>query len=254
MAASPTRTSDDLPGGRPLIIVPTLWTTSRKPGELLTEEERALLSMIAMVVRFKKGETIYRQGDPPIAVFNIITGVVKSYASLPDGKEHIVGFLFQNDLFGLTENGEYVNSAQAVTAVTLYRLPVRALEARMKRHPQLDFQIIAKLCHDLRQAQRHAFLMTKHRAAARVALFLEMLESHYGAVEPCSGEIHLPMTLTDIASYIGVSAEAVSRSFRDLAACGAITMRDRRHLKIIDRAQLEAVIAEANRRKRPRSI
>jgi CRP-like cAMP-binding protein len=249
--ASPTRTSDDLPGGRPLIIVPTLWAAGRKPGELLTEEERALLSAIASVVRFRKGETIYRQGDPPIAVFNIITGVVKSYTSLPNGKEHIVGFLFQNDLFGLAENGEYVNSAQAVTAVTLYRLPVRALEARMKRHPHLDFQIIAKLCHDLRQAQRHALLMTKHRAAARMGLFLEMIESHHGAVEPSSGEIHLPMTHTDIASYVGMSPEAVSRSFRDLAACGAIAIRDRRHIRIIDRALLEAVIADANRRKRP---
>ena len=58
-------------------------------------------------------------------VFNIITGVVKSFKALPDNKQHIVGFLFPNDLIGLAEYGRYVNSAEAVTAVTLYRIPTK---------------------------------------------------------------------------------------------------------------------------------
>jgi predicted transcriptional regulator len=60
------------------------------------------------------------------------------------------------------------------------------------------------------------------------------------------------MTRSDIAAYVGISPEAVSRSFRDLVSRGAITFRDRRHLKIIDRAQLEAVIAEVDTTTVPR--
>jgi hypothetical protein len=73
--------------------------------QLLTDEERASLAVIASIVRFKKGETIYWEGDPAKWVFNIITGVVTSYRKAPDGNEHIVSFLLQDDLFGLSTEG-----------------------------------------------------------------------------------------------------------------------------------------------------
>jgi CRP/FNR family transcriptional regulator len=228
--------------GGPSIVAPALWTPDA--AHPLNAEERALLAVIATVVRFSKGETIFEAGDHADAVFNIISGVVKSYRDLAEEKQHIVGFLFPNDLVGLAENGEYVNSAEAVTAVTLYRIPTRALEPRLRRHPNLDFQIIAKLCHELRETQRHAFILSKQRAIAKIGLFIQMLETQQAAREQIMEEVYLPMTHLDIAAYVGISPEAVSRSFRELALRGAITFRDRRHVKIIDRAQLEAVIAD----------
>jgi CRP/FNR family transcriptional regulator len=243
--SSTNNNSHGPPGGGPSILVPALWTSGA--GHPLDAEERALLAVIATVVRFRKGETIYEAGDHAGAVFNIINGVVKSYKDLPDKKQHVVGFLFADDLVGLAENGEYVNSANAVTAVTLYRIPTRALEPRLHRHPNLDFQVIAKLCHELREAQRHAFLLSKQRAITRIGLFIQMLETQQAAREQITGEVYLPMTRSDIGAYLGISPEAVSRSFRELVLCGAITFRDRRHVKIIDRAQLEAVIAEIDR-------
>ncbi len=247
---SSTNRSHGPPGGGPSIIAPALWTSGA--GYPLNAEERALLAVIATVVRFRKGETIYEAGDHADAVFNIITGVVKSYRDLPDEKQHIVGFLFPDDLVGLAESGKYVNSAEAVTAVTLYRIPTRVLEPRLRRNPNLDFQVIAKLCHELREAQRHAFLLSKQRAVARMGLFIQMLETYQDGQEQVTQEVYLPMTRSDIGAYVGISPEAVSRSFRDLVSRGAITFRDRRHLKIIDRAQLEAVIAEIDTTTVPR--
>ena len=66
-----------------------------------------------------------------------------------------MGFLFPHDLFGLA-SWENVNSASAVTQVMLYKVPTAALEARLRRYPSLDFQVICRLCHDLREAQQHA--------------------------------------------------------------------------------------------------
>jgi len=244
VAASKTRNPSGPPGGGPSIIVPDLWFPGEKPGHPLTDDERALLAVIATVSRYKKGETIYREGEQAAAVFNIITGVVKSFKTLPDNEQYIVGFLFPKDLVGLAEYGRYVNSAEAVTPVSLYRIPTTALETRLRQNAKLDFEVIGKLCHDLREAQHHAFLLSKHRAIAKVGLFVQFLETLEATQREFTEEIYLPMTRSDIGAYLGMSPEAVSRSFRELASRGAIALRNRRHLKIIDRALLEASIAE----------
>ncbi len=243
MNQGPSNNSDGSRRGGPTIIAPTLWFSGDRPGYPLAAEERALLAVIATVARFRKRERIYGEGDSANAVFNIITGVVKSYKPLPDERQHITSFLFPDDVVGLAENGKYVNSAEAVTDVVAYRIPVAALEARLRKHPGLDFHVISKLCHELREAQRHAFLLSKQRAIAKVGLLLQMLETHQAARGQSTGEVYLPMTRSDIGAYVAISPEAVSRSLRDLISRGAITFRDRRHVKIIDRAQLEAVIS-----------
>jgi CRP-like cAMP-binding protein len=230
----------------PSFAAPGLWVPAGSPGHLLTAEERAFLAVIATIARYKKKEEIYREGADADAVYNIVSGVVKSYNTSPDQYQHIVGFLFPGDLFGLVENGKYVNSAAAVTPVTLHRMPTVALESRMRRNPTLDFQVISKLCHELRATQRHAFILTRRRATTRLALFLEMLETQQEATHGASmDEVYLPMSRIDIGDYLGISPEAVSRSLRELVSLGAITLRDHRHLKISDRTQLALVVSEA---------
>jgi CRP-like cAMP-binding protein len=233
------------PGGGPSIAAVALWGSSDgKRAHLFTDEERAQLAVISSVVRFKKGDCIYREGDRADAVFNIVTGVVKSYKTLPDGTQHIVAFLFADDLFGLAEEGRYVNSVEAVTAVTGYRMPAIAIENRLRRDPGLEFHVICKLCHELREAQRHAVLLSKRRALARVATLLQMLETHQTASGGSTGEVYLPMSRSDFGQYVGMSLEAVSRSFRTLVSRGVITVRDRRYVRIISRDQLESIASE----------
>jgi CRP-like cAMP-binding protein len=251
MNSSLPRDSGDPPAGGPNIIAPPLWSAGANSGRPLTADEQALLAVISTVVRFRKGERIYAEGDRAAAVFNIISGVVKSYRMLPDGGQHIIGFLFADDLVGLAENGTYVNSAAAVTATSLYRVPTVPLEARLRKHPDLDLQVISKLCHELREAQRHAFLLSKQHAIAKVGLFLQMLETHQAARGERVGEVYLQMTRRDIGAYVGISPEAVTRSLRDLVNRGAIALRDRRHVQIIDRSRLEAAISEVRTLRRP---
>jgi CRP-like cAMP-binding protein len=178
-------------------------------------------------------------------VFNIIAGVVKFYSEDADGRRpHIVGFLFRNDIFGLAENGKYANSAVVVISTTVYRIPTTSLEAELRRNPTLDFQVIAKLCHDLRYAQRHAFLLSKHRSIARLGAFIQLLEALQTNQAKIGDEVYLPMTHVDIAAYTAMSCEAVSRAFRDLVNRGVIERRNRWHLKIVDRALLETIVSE----------
>jgi CRP-like cAMP-binding protein len=171
----------------------------------------------------------------PDAVFNIIAGMAKSCRSLPGEGRHIVSFLFPDDLIGLAEGGRYVNSTEAITAVSGYRIPVTALEARLRKDSALEFEVICKLCHELREAQRHAF--SRNRALSKIGLFLQMLESYQEARGEGAGQVYLPMSRSHIGDYVGLSPEAVSRSFRALASRGVIVFRDRRHVKIADRAR-----------------
>ena len=219
---------------------------------LLTDEQRLHLAVISSVVRFKKGTQIYRERDRADAVFTIVNGVVKAYKTLPDETQHIVAFLFSDDLIGLAEEGKYVNSIEAVTAVTGYRMPVKAFETTLQQDPGLEFHVFCKACNELRQTQRHAFLLSKHRALTKVALFLQMLENHQAANGEGTGEVYLPMRRSDIADYVGMSLEAVSRSFRALASRGVVTFRDRRYVQIISRAQLEMVASESKTSDFPR--
>jgi CRP-like cAMP-binding protein len=225
-------------------MAPGLWTHDASPARPLIAESRAMLATVAAIVRFKKGETIYRNGENATAVFNVITGFVTCYRLLPDRKKHIVGFSFANDLIGLPQNGTYVNTTEAATAVTLYRISGPAIEARLRRHADLDFQVIGKLCHDLRDAQDHGLLLSKRRAAARLGLFLLMLEARQACDGAPGGEVFLPMSRSDIGSYVGISAEAVTRALRELTQHGVIAFADRRHVRILDRALLETIVQE----------
>jgi len=220
-----------------------------EPGHPSTPRERADLALLSSFVRFRRGEQLYREGDRIDALFNIVTGIVKSYTTPPDGNQHIIAFAFPDDLVGLAQGRTHTTSAEALTAVTAYRMPMTAIDARLRSDPELEFYLICQLSHELHQAQRHALLLSRHRAITRIGLFLQMLEAQQPAQRGSSPEIYLPMKRSDIGAYVGISLEAVGRSFRTLANRGAIVVRDRRHIRIINRAALEAAIFDGKRRR-----
>lgn len=208
-----------------------------QPHQLLSNAERTKLATLATIVRFKKGETIYSQGQPANTIFNIIGGVVKAYST--NQEEHITAFLYPQDLFGLSEEGRYSNSAVAVTPVTAYALPTAVLRRKLSKDAELEFHVITKLCHELRQAQRHALLLAQRRALVKLAMFLQLQEHVQTNSDQPASEIYLPMNRKDIAEFVGMSLPAVSRGLRDLTERRIIRNRDRRHIKIIDRKALE---------------
>lgn len=215
--------------------------TGGKYHQLLSDEERARLSAISTLVHFKKGAEICCEGHGADAVFNIVSGVVKAYRTAADGSEHIIQFLFSDDLFGLSEEGRYANSTKALTEVTAFRIPVPELRARMAKDAALEFHVICKLCEELRQSQQHSLLLSRRHALGKVGIFLRLLERQQAARGECGADIYLPMNRSEIGGYVGISLEAVSRAFATLVQRGIVKCRDRRHLKIVDREALQAI-------------
>jgi CRP-like cAMP-binding protein len=216
----------------------------RRTHQLLSDSERARLAVISSVIRFKKGAEIYREGDNADAIFNIISGVVKVYTQGPGKDELVRAFLFSEDLVGLAQEGRFVNSATAVTPVTAYRIPIAALRRQFSADAALEFHVIAKLCHELRQAQRHAFVLASKHTIAKLTLFLQMLEQLELAKGGSVNEIHLPMSRSDIAEYVSTSLAAISRAFRTLTTRGVLQVRDRQHVRIIDRRAFEKLTSD----------
>ncbi len=233
-------------GGRgPAVRASDPWASSAgRIHQLLTDDERARLAVMASIARFKKGEYIYRQNDPANAVFNIISGVVAAHQKSPDGSDHMVAFLLPDDVFGLAEEGRYANSTTAITPVSAYRLPITALRSRLTKDAGLEFHVICKLCHELRQTQRHAFLLSQRSAVTKIAMFVQMIEQLQHARAEQTTEVTLPMDRSDIGEYTGLTLSAVSRAFRSLTARGIIRVRDRRHVNIIDRDAFEKIAGD----------
>jgi CRP/FNR family transcriptional regulator len=211
---------------------------SRIRHQLLSDEERARLAKIASIVRIRKGEEIYREGDEAEASFNIVSGVVSAYRKWADGN-HVTSFLYPGDLFGLSEEGRYVNTTKAATPVVAYKMPLAAVRRALDSNADLDVNVIIKLCEELRQAQRHAFILAQRRAATRLAMFLDLQEHLQVSRGEPAGEIYLPMDRSAIADYLGITLAAVGRAFRTLTARKIVAIRDRHHVRVLDRTALD---------------
>jgi len=125
--------------------------------------------------------------------------------------------------------------------VTAYRLPVTTLRSRLSKDAELEFHVICKLCQELRQAQRHAFLLSEKRAVTKLAMFLQLMEQLQTAKGQQITEVYLPMDRSDIGNYIGMTLAAVSRAFRALTTRGVIRPRDRGHVRIVDRDAFDKI-------------
>ena len=206
-------------------------------ARLLSEPQRRQLARIATRLRLPARAVIYRESTPANWVFAISEGVVKGYRTLPRGKRMINAFLFPNDLFGLAENGRYLNTAQAVTPVTLHQLPLDKLIQLMKQDADLQFPFLVKITHELRESQRQMILMGRRRATCRFAMFLVLMNERLQR-SAHEREIPLPMTRRDIADFLGLSREALSRAVSQLERRGIARFDNRHVARIVDPGQL----------------
>jgi len=210
--------------------------------ELLTDEQQRHLAEIA-TVRFVPARTIlFREGDPAESVFIVSRGVMKSYRELRNGKQRVVAFLFPSDVLGLAEGGRYVNNAQALTPATLHGIRMDTLKDSFRRDFALQFHFLCKVTHELRESQRQTIGIARRDASGKLATFLEMLQRNASLREEAeSGSIWLPMSRADIASYLGLTQETLSRVAARLKRLGIVKFPDRRHVQITDRSRLHAL-------------
>ncbi|MGH9253797.1 MAG: Crp/Fnr family transcriptional regulator [Vicinamibacterales bacterium] len=229
-------------GGPSIRAVPFSKSTGGIAVRLLSDRHRRQLAAIATRMRVPARTILYREDSPLSWIFFNSEGVVKAFRELPSGKRSIAAFLFQGDIFGLAENGLYVNTTQAVTPVTVYRIPSDLLTDVLRRDPELEFHFLTKVTHELRKAQHRAIVLGRRDAAGRLATFLTMLEK--GLLHKTGAtSIPVPMSRTDIANYLGLSLEAVSRAARQLTREGIVEFEGRHIAHVVNRARFDTLVA-----------
>ncbi|HTZ77136.1 MAG TPA: helix-turn-helix domain-containing protein [Stellaceae bacterium] len=190
------------------------------------------------------GDVIFDEGEAADNVVTITSGTAKIFKLLPDGRRQITGFLFPGDFAGLALEGSYVYSAEAVTEVNLCRFGRHQLRGLLERFPRMEQNLLRLTVNELSSAQDQMVLLGRKTAAEKIASFLLMLSDR--ASHRDDEDISLPMTRTDIADYLGLTTETVSRTFTQLRKSGCIKVPDAGSVTVADRERLEGLAAGLN--------
>ena len=164
------------------------------------------------------------EGEPAESLFNITSGAVKPYKLLPDGRRQSTGFLFEGDFLGSVLNDYYSYTAEAVNDVTLCRFPKARFEALLEEFPKLEKQLLEVASNKLAQAQDQMLLLGRKTAQEKVVSFLLSLSKRSHARGAPASPISQPMSRADIADYLGLTTETVSKTFTSLKGSDAIRL------------------------------
>lgn len=184
---------------------------------VLAEDELNELASLSHSSRIAAKTTLFTQDEPANAVFNITEGVVRLYRLLPDGRRQIVGFALPGDFLGLALLDRYGVSADAVTDVRACRVDRKIFTAYLDCKPHFLRRLHEFTSHELSLAQEQMVLLGRRSAEERLAVFLVGLLKRLTRIGQGSITLPLPMSRQDIADFLGLTIETVSRTFTKLA-------------------------------------
>ncbi len=207
----------------------------------LSTDELLKLNGIANTRRLKAGEVILSDEVDVTFFANIVSGVVKLTKILPDGRQQLIGLQFPSDFLGRAYSEANPYFAEAATDVELCCFMQKPFEALLRDYPALEHRLFENTLDELDAAREWLVLLGRKTAIEKVASFLLMLVRRAPLVgcshlNPNGGEvIELPLRRSDIADYLGLTIETVSRQFRVLKAEGAVDFKDSRQCEITNR-------------------
>ena len=200
------------------------------------------LVAISSLVARRPGEVVFCEGDDAECVYEVVSGTLRLYKLLPDGRRQITGFPSTGHLLGLAPDGEHVYSAEAVTAVTLCRYPRASFNRLIDSVPGLARRLWAVTSDELRLAQDQLLLLGRKTASEKVASFLLMLAD----ASDDGDEIALPMRRGDIGDYLGLTIETVSRTLTEMKRDRLLALPTSDSARLLDRERLEALAGGAH--------
>ena len=209
---------------------------------ILDSEELRKFKTSGATVRRAAGEAVFFEGDVASHVYNLTSGVLRLSKLLPDGRRQIAGFLFPGDVLGITMEDEHAFTAEAITPATLCQFPRTRFDGFVDTHPLLERRLYTIAAHELAAARQQVVLLGRKTAAERVASFLLMLDARRISVscrEALEGDINLPMSRADIADFLGLRIETISRELSALKASRLIRLTTTQTIRFVDRERLE---------------
>jgi CRP/FNR family transcriptional regulator, nitrogen fixation regulation protein len=191
--------------------------SNRTPRSVSTHALSDTFDMMGAPMSFSHNEEIYGEGEPADYLYKVVHGAVRMYKVLNDGRRQIGAFYLPGDMFGFESGDEHASSAEAVGDVTVLVFKRTAVLTLALRDGDVARQLWEITAHELDRSHKHSLLLILS-AQERVASFLIEMADRSCA----SDEIELPMSRQDIADYLGLTIETVSRTLTQLESVGAI--------------------------------
>lgn len=191
------------------------------------------MHLMGALMSYPRNTEIFGENEPADYVYKVVSGAVRTYKILSDGRRQVGGFYLPGDIFGLQFADEHVFSAEAITDTKVFVLKRSALTALAGRDAAIGNELFQLTSRELRRMQDRILLLVKS-AQERVASFLlEMAE------RVCANNIvELPMSRQDIADYLGLTIETVSRTLTGLETVAAIEVPSSRRIVLRNRSAL----------------
>jgi CRP/FNR family transcriptional regulator, nitrogen fixation regulation protein len=186
---------------------------------------------------YKRGTEIHGENEPADYVYQVKKGAVRSYKLLSDGRRQIGAFHLVGDIFGLTNGENHRFTAEAVVDTTLWLMKRRSLEVISQTDGVLAHNLLSLITRSLQHAEDHMLLLGRKDSLEKVATFLLEMDKRL------ADAMTLPMSRRDIADYLGLTLETVSRALSRLRRAGAISLAvdTPREITILDRKLLLAL-------------
>ena len=209
--------------------------STQLPGGLVPRRlpNADVIEVMGMAMPFARNCEIYGENEPAEYLYKVISGTVRTYKVLADGRRQIGAFHMAGDVFGFEIGEEHTFSAEAITDCKIAVIKRTALMAVAERDNEVARYMLALTTRELQRAQAHMLLLIKS-AQERVATFLlEMAER-----VSTRGTVELAMSRQDIADYLGLSIETVSRTLSRLGKTATIEVSSSRRIVLRDHSAL----------------
>jgi CRP/FNR family nitrogen fixation transcriptional regulator len=211
-------------------------------GGLATASDVVALGAVtlsSMRMRFEQNEEIFGADEPAEYLYKVVAGAVRTVRFSSDGRRQIVSFHMPGDIFGLELGKAHTFSAEAVSSCELALVRRSALDRAASQDIAAARALVELTAQSLSEAREHALVLGRKGAGERVAAFLIELFDR----EAKLNEVDLPMSRADIADYLGLTIETVSRAFTQMERICAIALPSSRHVVVRSRAALEQLQA-----------
>jgi CRP/FNR family transcriptional regulator len=206
----------------------------------MSDEDIRTISNSSSRIRLKAGETLVWDGDEARHAYVVTSGTLRSSKANDDGRRQILSFMFTGQFIGIPSDHVHHYSVEALTDAEVCRFERRKLEDILLRYPAVDQGYRRGTARQLESAHEHAFALGRRTAMERVAAFLYEL-SRSGCPKTTPRTLKLPMTRSDIADFLGLTLETVSRAFSRLKSVGALGLPSAQEVEIKDEERLKAL-------------
>ena len=209
------------------------------PADIGVEDMARLDEVVRRRRPLRRDERLFHHGDALTSVYVARSGAFKTVSVTADGDERIVGFHLPGELMGLDAlaDGEHRCEAVALDPAEVCEVPVDELSAVASQLPGLQRQLMRVIGQSIARDQDHAEMLSRRHANERIALFLHGLGERLGHIGQSPLQFRLAMSREDIASYLGLAFETVSRGFTRLHEDGVVAVSGRK-VEVLDPVEL----------------